>query len=450
MKLLLRTILGLLCASPVAALADDLADLAAARARARTAGLAFTFAEIQPPSVPEPNNAAPLIARFGPMLSSLPDFRSLLDKFSQPTVALSPDDTAKLAEFFRTAPVRAALASIREAAAKPGFYVSVQYTPGKLPNQPDIMPILDAARLLNGHAAWLISNHASPDEICTDIRDMLRLQMLAKDQPSLLAQMIRLAIIRPAIERLHELASRELIPAAWNIQISELLSATNIPKGITLAMAAEYIIISDYIFGQSPPPLAELFPERPANTESADARKKYRDSKAVLAEHIAYIGWAAEIQAAITEPAITVRSIIDRLNRAKAMVTKDQLILTKVTTAPDSIQRAWRDLDRITLARVGLALEQHRALNGTYSEALIELVPKILPTVPMDRSSGLPLKYRRIVGTNMNFIPGSEGVPQLSAPEPAGAVIWSAGPNLKDDGGTGDDIVWRAVEKASK
>jgi hypothetical protein len=65
--------------------------------------------------------------------------------------------------------------------------------------------------------------------------------------------------------------------------------------------------------------------------------------------------------------------------------------------------------------QVALAVERFRRGQGRWPEALKQLVPKYIHAVPLDPYDGLPLRYRRTV---------------------SGVVLYSVGPNEKDDGGS--------------
>jgi hypothetical protein len=83
-----------------------------------------------------------------------------------------------------------------------------------------------------------------------------------------------------------------------------------------------------------------------------------------------------------------------------------------------SLSRASAMGETATLLRdgtfVALAAEAHRRRNGAYAAAIAELAPGFLPSVPLDRCDGLPLRYRL-----------RDGRP----------VIYSIGGDLDDDGG---------------
>jgi hypothetical protein len=83
-----------------------------------------------------------------------------------------------------------------------------------------------------------------------------------------------------------------------------------------------------------------------------------------------------------------------------------------------------------------LACRVFKARTGRYPDSLAELVPDLLPAVPIDPFTGDPLVYRR---------------------EGEGFVVYSLGSNQKDDGGRStwtvsqlvterdDDWTWREI-----
>ena len=86
----------------------------------------------------------------------------------------------------------------------------------------------------------------------------------------------------------------------------------------------------------------------------------------------------------------------------------------------------------IDICRTGLALKLYKAKNGTYTEKLEGLAPQFLNEIPIDPFSGEKLIYKK---------------------SDKGFILYSLGPNMKDDGGIdakekkwkGDnDIVWQS------
>jgi len=97
-----------------------------------------------------------------------------------------------------------------------------------------------------------------------------------------------------------------------------------------------------------------------------------------------------------------------------------------------AVQRAATCHASQRLGQVAVALRLYRRENGRYPETLKELVPKYLPSLPIDPFDGKPLRYKRMA---------------------EGFKVWSVGMDMKDDGGvwgrpryTKGDIVWEAVK----
>jgi len=89
--------------------------------------------------------------------------------------------------------------------------------------------------------------------------------------------------------------------------------------------------------------------------------------------------------------------------------------------------KADRSLTTSRLAITVAGLERHRLATGTYPKALDDLVPKWVPTVPLDPMDGQPLRYR--LNADGTF------------------TLYSVGPNHADDNGVfesqqGQDLDW--------
>src|SRR6185369_16890393 len=102
---------------------------------------------------------------------------------------------------------------------------------------------------------------------------------------------------------------------------------------------------------------------------------------------------------------------------------------TVLPTLAGGMRRIWRFRETIEIALTGLALEVYRSERGEYPETLAALVPRYLPQVPIDLYTRAPVVYQRTK---------------------EGAIVYSYGPNYRDDGGIDDyeterdDISWHA------
>jgi hypothetical protein len=94
-------------------------------------------------------------------------------------------------------------------------------------------------------------------------------------------------------------------------------------------------------------------------------------------------------------------------------------------TVPDSSSYKTRVTETLTLqelTRVAFALRRFKTAKGAYPDALCALEPEFLPEAPVDQFTCKPLLYRK---------------------EGDGCVFYSVGKGQDDEGGTGDDCVWK-------
>lgn len=117
-------------------------------------------------------------------------------------------------------------------------------------------------------------------------------------------------------------------------------------------------------------------------------------------------------------------------------------LLALLPNAESTQARAERLLGRRDGLLVAIALELFRREHGRYPQALDELSPALLPSIPVDRVSGAPLRYRLIDGRPTVYSVGLDrdddgGQPPLSArgePIPWRAAAWELPPDRYPDG----------------
>jgi len=110
-----------------------------------------------------------------------------------------------------------------------------------------------------------------------------------------------------------------------------------------------------------------------------------------------------------------VEQIETEIERKPLIPSPSRVFILMLTPSPTGIFEAATQthaLQRVTMT--ALALRLYRKENGRYPENLQQLVPKYLPSVPVDPYDGKPIRYRRLQ---------------------KGFKVWSVGGNRKDDGG---------------
>jgi len=102
-------------------------------------------------------------------------------------------------------------------------------------------------------------------------------------------------------------------------------------------------------------------------------------------------------------------------------------VLSATVFAPltNSLDKHARAMTSVRLSRTALAVERFRLRHGLLPVSLTVLVPDDLPEVPTDPFDGKPLKYRRL---------------------DQGYVVYSVGPDGRDDGGREPppDLKWKS------
>jgi hypothetical protein len=104
------------------------------------------------------------------------------------------------------------------------------------------------------------------------------------------------------------------------------------------------------------------------------------------------------------------------------------LLLMTLPAARDAAEAEARTAQHFELTRLGFLLAAFRADKGRYPLQLSELAPKYLPQVPADLFTGGPLAYR---------------------PQPNGYLLYSFGPNGRDDGGLRHEDRTKGVNEVS-
>jgi hypothetical protein len=398
--------------------------VADAQARCRAAGLPMTIDEIRPPSVPDADNAALVIAKIKPVVNALPDIGGiyiwewLADFKDAHAVAykLDPVATQELAGALDSQPERDLLALIHEAASKQGYDDRLAYEFGPDLKIENIGPLLRSVKLLRWQAR-LAASRGQAAEASGDVWAMTTFAEFLANEPFMISQMARSSVWSMALEELEQLAATGSLPQSWNQKISARLSGLNFNAGLARAVDGERLVEFEGLFQQI---------RREGRIEDFDVldgfTSTWRGQLRLLSYRIPGVIWldyAYSIDGMRERRDIVVSNLQNFTAWEKKLkrltVPIDQRISTVLLDTIDDVARnMWKSQAKVISGHVGLALERFRSAKGEYPATLTELVPEFLPEVPVDVFSGKPLIYRT---------------------EPGGAVVYSVGPNMKDDGG---------------
>lgn len=265
-----------------------------------------------------------------------------------------------------------------------------------------------------------------PTPALADILSALRLADTVKNEPILVSQLVRQAILNISLQPIWEgLADR-----VWTAdQIRELqmrLAAIDVLTGYQQGMRGERIVGMD---------LAEIAERERSYSRIgwANAPNYYPPSEQLRDRLIDFApkGWYLHNRAFIARlhtdysvPAVDPRARRVYLDRAReygsiyqTAIASDQKLFIAKLVLPEVEKAAVRfanDQASLDQAVVACALERHRLATGIYPDALAALVPSYLAALPHDLMDGQPLRYRR---------------------EGDSFVLYSIGANETDDGG---------------
>ena len=190
--------------------------LAAAKALVVAAGLPTAPEQVIPPPAADADNAAPLLKRAFLLLQ--PGWpNSQTNAVTLPTdgdyVAMTDDQKADWRARLAAPPCAEMLDLVAAAAARPRCDFQLKYRDGVALLLPHVSPLRNLSRLTLLRAR-LAAEAGQPAAALADIHAVLRLARLSEEEPILISQLVRLAMIRSALDALQSMAGTNA-PAAW-------------------------------------------------------------------------------------------------------------------------------------------------------------------------------------------------------------------------------------------
>jgi hypothetical protein len=349
------------------------------------------------------------------------------------------------------APVNAALAAFvqRNRDTLKFFAQGAQYEQSRYPidltHGPDTMlPHLIGIKhsmQLSEMAAILDAENNDEKQAADDVQITLALARSLKAEPPLISQLVRSAGVSLAVDALNQVVNRTtLSPESLSglskaFQNMEDYDARG--EGFNRAMACERAIHLDLL--GNPDKVAKFLRDLGAMGETEIPGEQLhrmvehlKQPGSLKAEHD-YLETSFQQLLSARKETFPDRLKTADLIQQRATEAANQGLLFCGWSLPSltgAVRREATCLANLRLAVTAVALEQFRAAHDNrYPASLSELTPKYLDAPLMDPFDGQPLRYRK---------------------QDAGYVLYSIGPDLKDDGGKpmngkGGDIVFTVV-----
>ncbi len=422
----------------------------------RTVGLPLQVSEALPPPAGRTENAAPLYLRVfeiefeaaAPTAGAdvIPDAAVLrgvspTDKETLSRYLETPDRaplTPAVAEVLRRPEVRATLDTLQQASVLPRADFPVNWELGFAAQMPHLGKFREAARLVACKALVTAQDRDVAGALgwCSTA---LRMARHATQEPTLIAQLVGMALHGMAMDAAEDIISAEAVPAEMSKPLREAVAGLDITGDYGQAMRLE-VALGRATFEQ----LRE-HPEQLEGTLAGDTDGERLASgiystwlwNPVYAYDMAtYMRLSATQYEACRLPWRQGRRTLEKMEREVAGLSYAKLTRVLAPVSERALQRRDTSLARSQLCRMALELKAYKARNGHYPDTLAALQQHLAWDIPEDVFSGGPLIYR------------------LSGD---GFVLYSVGPDEIDNGGVagddggggansqGTDLTWKTI-----
>ncbi len=412
-----------------------------------------------PEAFPAERKAGPRLHRTGPDLEALATLLKSGTNRSVRTVYLPDSDQPRETNDLFHLPIppaslpaaravlhamegrRAILDQVTEATRRPHCRYDIRYDEGPNALLPHLAIHKAMAVRLRTRVAARVAAGDTPGA-AEDIDTMLRLSELTGEDPTLIGYLVRVAIQTLAMSAFWDGTSQHAWSEAQLAAFQRRFESLKQRDGLIHAFRGERL------FGKT---CFELMRQGRLNPETLGSTDGGGFGEAVASQLIPD-AWllqnqahhsrtldriTATLQNSDSERGIAARGSVWETERIDASIFEGDgkgrfhpyRILTRMLLP--ALARVHMKADRMLtgcrLAMTVAALERHRLAADNYPESLDALVPRFLPSIPLDPMDGKPLRYRR----------NSDG----------SFTLYGIGPNHADDGGVfetkqGQDLDW--------
>ena len=394
------------------AAAQGAVDREIAKIRAR--GEPVTMKEVAPPPVPDEENAAVVFELAFAELDICQKRMTKKDRRLRTWYhgSLDPFEPARQrAETvleFCAEPMRLA----REALERPRCRFNLDYSQGFLMRLGHVGKLTRLMGLFEREA--LVHAHSGrPEEAADSVVQMLRLARRPEEpflHPNIMCSMLAVR----ALATLNRVDAMAELSAETRARLMQQIPKGQWRRACMGACKAERVTACDYF--------ARLTGED-ARNRSSHLRPQNLFVRLlrfrVLKNQARLLGFFAEALDAMRLPAWEAIPALEAFeNRTEAVPDRKAMLPCLLLPSPKTGFASFVDADALaSAALMGQAAELFREQHGRYPDSLDEFVPGFLAELPSDPFSGKPFVYRKRV-------------------DGKGFVVYSVGPNLKDDGGS--------------
>jgi len=406
--------------------------------KVRGLGEPVTMTDLEPPPVPDTDNAAPIFVR------AYERYEVTEEKNGQPfqvwTCAVDdhrrfPKQTtqAQCARLLDKAMVAhtETLRLAHEAARRPALRFELKYADGEWMKKDSVGALRDAARLLAAEALWAAREDRPGDAVASLVAGMNTARLALKQQvPG--DVLLPVWLWQKAIEPLRNACKETRFTDEMRRSLMQSLGDMDFARVAEGAMILARADMIEFARRSLDEPTEDYVGTVDANRDSGFL------GIGLLRDEARCLRWMEEAVASTQLQPWRAWPTLRSIDQARQTVAVQEMRGAPITGEFPAVEfiyikvlRAWARCD---VARVGIALELCHSEKGEYPDSLNALAPEFLGEVPPDPYTGKPLRYVK---------------------EDKGFVVYSVGPNLSDDGGMPGtdrqalDIPWTGGERSS-
>jgi hypothetical protein len=307
--------------------------------------------------------------------------------------------------------IKAALAATEPLSRQTGGRYSVTWGPNPMLTPQPCQEVRPVATLLQMRAMLQDQDGEADDALGTARRILIAGRSIG-DQPGLISQLVRVAAHTVAVQVLERAMAQGLPSGDALARTQRLLAEDAAEPLLVYALRGERAFQHRFLEG--------VASHDPAVVGTAGSLRnrfdRFRLLNKVRHYHPAMLRmFLRAVEIARREPEEQAEALRQLEEEVQQDAGGDDDLMHLLMPALGKLAAAFRrDQAVLRGAVVGLALERYRLDKGRWPKELTELVPDYLPAVPKDPFDGRPLRYR----------PLADGV-----------IVYSVGPDGRDDGG---------------
>jgi len=324
------------------------------------------------------------------------------------TEPLSEEMKALITEYL--ADNKEAIALLHEGAAMEHSRYPVDFTQGFNILMPHLGDIRKGVRMLELEAVLHVENN-EPKLAVDSIKSIFGIARSLANEPILISQLVRIACQALAVSALERIVNRIQLTDKLLTELRLMLVNTENRDGFSRAFAGGRCIVSDFLKNPTSQSLS-LYGKPSISTPLITLYKfaGLADADALL--HIDLM--TNYIEAMRLKPHQRKKAA----EAAEAELNKISKIHVLLHTAMPALSRCitidLRCIANLRTSRLALAIENYRITTGNLPDALGDLVPNYLDTIPKDPFDGEALRYKKL---------------------DVGFIVYSVGEDGHDDGG---------------